>query len=214
MTIFKDLGTRLEGKTYRRWCLAECVYCGNKVERRTQQAKQAKSCGCATHLKANTSHGMSRTRQYQVWADMKDRCDNKNNSHYYLYGGRGITYTSSWASFEGFWEDMYSGYADDLTLDRIDGSKGYSKDNCQWITRSENTAKASKPGTYRKRAENTYYRLVTKEQLTPYIDSLYTAKRGVKKEIYRECSDTLGISINTAQIYLRRSKNEREINRT
>jgi hypothetical protein len=36
------------------------------------------------------------------------------------------------------------GYHNDLTIDRIDNDKGYSPDNCQWLTRAENTRKAQK----------------------------------------------------------------------
>lgn len=29
---------------------------------------------------------------------------------------------------------MANGYADDLTIDRIDNDRGYEPDNCQWVT--------------------------------------------------------------------------------
>ena len=77
LKLVKDLGTRPDGKNTRRWCLAECSFCGSITERRTQTLKTAQSCGCATHLKAQTKHGMSTTKQYQIWADLKDRCNNE-----------------------------------------------------------------------------------------------------------------------------------------
>ena len=53
------------------------------------------------------------------------------------YGGRGITICDKWLKFEGFYEDMHEGYADKLTIDRIDNDKGYFKENCRWATRKQ-----------------------------------------------------------------------------
>lgn len=82
-------------------------------------------------------HGMRHTRQYNIWALMKARCDNKNCPAFNNYGGRGISYAQEWVSFENFWKDMKDGYSDDLTLERRDVNQGYSKENCLWATRSE-----------------------------------------------------------------------------
>ena len=80
---------------------------------------------------AATKHGMSRTRPYHVWCGMKTRCDNKLRDGARWYAG--VSYTPSWESFSAFWCDMSEGYADDLTLERKDVTKGYSKENCIWI---------------------------------------------------------------------------------
>lgn len=79
---------------------------------------------------------MHKTRIYQIWADMKVRCDNPDNETYIWYGAKGIKYQESWVKFENFYEDMKEGYSDELTLDRIDPSKNYSKDNCRWATKT------------------------------------------------------------------------------
>ena len=75
---------------------------------------------------------------------MKKRCENDNHKSYRYYGGKGITVCQEWAeSFAVFkgWA-LANGYADNLTIDRKDSSKGYCPDNCQWITAVENTRKA------------------------------------------------------------------------
>lgn len=79
-----------------------------------------------------TKHGMSRTRQYHIWRGMRERCNNPDARHARWYTG--ITYDPDWHTFEGFWQDMKDGYADNLTLDRIDSGKNYCKANCRWIT--------------------------------------------------------------------------------
>jgi hypothetical protein len=64
---------------------------------------------------------------------MKTRCDNPKSNRFAYYGGKGIKYSPRWKLFENFYEDMHDGYREELTLDRIDGSKGYSKENCHWV---------------------------------------------------------------------------------
>ena len=48
----------------------------------------------------------------------------------------GVSYDPRWEVFENFLEDMGE-RPEGTTLDRIDGSKGYSKDNCRWATPKE-----------------------------------------------------------------------------
>ena len=71
---------------------------------------------------------------------MKRRCLNKDFTHYKDYGGRGISIEKRWHTFENFWEDMGSGYKDDLTLERIDNSGNYCKENCVWATADQQNA--------------------------------------------------------------------------
>lgn len=67
---------------------------------------------------------------------MLERCENKNNRSYYLYGGKGIDVCEEWHDFMLFYEwAMNNGYDDSLTIDRIDNSKDYCPGNCRWTDR-------------------------------------------------------------------------------
>lgn len=120
-----------------RWeCLCEC---GNTtvVRSRNLISGSVKSCGCLTGGK--TTHNMSKTRLYQTWSAIKARCYYRGQPAYKSYGARGIKMCDEWRkSFEAFAEWAFSsGYRDDLTIERIDNDKGYTADNCKWISLGE-----------------------------------------------------------------------------
>ena len=76
---------------------------------------------------------------------MLNRCRRKNGADYKSYGGRGISVCEEWHQFQPFYEwSMSNGYADDLTIDRINVDGNYEPSNCQWITNAENCRKAVK----------------------------------------------------------------------
>jgi len=86
-------------------------------------------------------HGDAGTPFYSSWSKMKDRCDNPNNPKYHRWGRRGITYDLRWENYIAFKEDMYQDWEPGLSLDRIDVNGNYCKENCKWITVSENSTK-------------------------------------------------------------------------
>lgn len=89
------------------------------------------SCGCHQRSGLARRHGMAGTQVYIAWKNMRQRCLNPNHPQWEDWGGRGISFCQKWETFEGFFEDMGSP-KDGETLERLDNSKGYSKDNCEW----------------------------------------------------------------------------------
>ena len=79
----------------------------------------------------------SRTKEYQAWNSMKQRCHNNSNPSYKNYGARGIVVCDRWrASFDDFITDM-GPCAAGLSLERSNNFLGYYPGNCYWATRSE-----------------------------------------------------------------------------
>lgn len=123
-----------------RW-LCRCDCGQTKVAgHKTLLAGNTRSCGClrretcAAQGRSSRESDMKGTRPWRIWTGMKSRCNNPNNKDYPRYGGAGIKVSPNWASFAGFWVDMSKGYSDELQLDRIKGTLGYSKSNCRWAT--------------------------------------------------------------------------------
>lgn len=147
----------LVGKTYGRLTFIEPVRktpqgsvwvcrcsCGKtkEVSQSSVRSGNTRSCGCLRREQAPKNakvvHGHNRaagvTRTYTIWRAMLARCLNKNHEAYSRYGGAGITVCSAWLKdFSSFLKDM--GEAPPrLSIDRVDGTKGYFLSNCRWAT--------------------------------------------------------------------------------
>lgn len=85
------------------------------------------------------THGRTYSKIYRTWTAMKSRCRNPNDPNYFNYGGRGLTVCDEWNSFEKFLEDMGELPFPEAEIDRIDNDLGYFKENCRWVTKSENS---------------------------------------------------------------------------
>jgi hypothetical protein len=131
---------RQAGNTSRGAALWKCVCdCGTVKQVIGSDLRNGKStnCGCISYARIGKEafkHGMTGSRLYQIWQNMRRR----GMPTYKNYGERGITVCPEWEVFPDFQEwALANGYTDKLTIDRIDNDKGYFPDNCRWATKAE-----------------------------------------------------------------------------
>lgn len=83
-------------------------------------------------------HGLY-SKLYTTWRAMIFRCHYPSHDAYKRYGMAGIFVCDEWRNnYMTFraWA-LNNGYESTLQIDRIDNSRGYSPDNCRWVTIKE-----------------------------------------------------------------------------
>lgn len=151
LTVVEESGPIVRtdgGKRRAMKCICDC---GNItiVVADSLSSGRSKSCGCLQReaiSKLFTKHGLKGAPEYKIWKDIRKRCNNPNDKYYHRYGGRGITICKEWDNFETFLKDMGPRPKSDerMTIDRIDNDKGYSPDNCRWVTNKANCRNTSR----------------------------------------------------------------------
>ena len=163
----------------------KCNQCGWETDMQKRHISKPKIC---KHLDIfgnykNINYQWDNKRIGNIFKGMKDRCYNIHEKDYRWYGGKGIKICQQWIdnpkSFEKW--AMSNGYTNDLTIDRIDSSKDYCPENCQWITISENV----------KRKDASYFLEVNK-----------------KIQTCRDWSKELNLGITTISRFLRKYDEE------
>lgn len=122
-------------RTINRWyCTCRC---GNEKIVRDVELRRggSLSCGCYNREVSSTHHE-SKTRLYEIWHGMKQRCNNLQSKDFCNYGGRGIKVFDGWNnSFDEFHDwALCNGYSDGLSLDRINVNGNYCPENCRWAS--------------------------------------------------------------------------------
>lgn len=99
---------------------------------RSLESGASTSCGCNAIQKRIPKlfkHGYASTPTYKSWHSMHQRVQGLGGHE--MYVDNNITVCEAWKSFDGFLRDMGE-RPQGTTLDRIDNTKGYCKDNCRW----------------------------------------------------------------------------------
>lgn len=131
---------------YRSFWRCRCK-CGNEVVVNANglRSGNTKSCGCYNKeqiKKANTKHKDCGTKLYWIWGGIINRTTNVNNKRHKYY--KNISVVDDWRDYRKFKEwALRSGYKDGLQIDRIDTSKDYCPENCQWLDSAAHCTKTN-----------------------------------------------------------------------
>ena len=95
-------------------------------------------------------HGLKHHPHYKRWVSMVNRCDNPNYAPYKDYGARGIVVCDEWSRSAGpenfcVWADRTFPFGTGNNLDRRDNDRGYSPDNCRWVSVTMNNRNMRAP---------------------------------------------------------------------
>ena len=134
----------------------------------------------------NTRHGLSGSRTYRSWNQMRQRCTNPKHHAWHRYGGKGVRVCPEWNSFAGFLKDMGE-RPEGTSLGRIGDVGNYEPGNCQWQTDKEQ----AKRGEHQNKAK------LTEEQVL-CIRALHTPFRQGKVHAHNIAAD---LAMDPSTIY-------------
>jgi len=125
-----------------------CRHCGKPFQPSRTQLKRGTGFYCSIHCRSKDKRQAQPRRnipEYRIWKAMRTRCSNPRQPCWKNYGGRGITVSPEWDSFERFYADMGPRPSPMHSIDRRDNNGPYCAANCGWATRSEQEKNKRKP---------------------------------------------------------------------
>jgi hypothetical protein len=109
--------------------------CGNikKIEPTMWEKGYVKTCGCHINIDY-LEHTEELDRLRRIYSCMKQRCYNANAPAYENYGARGVEICQEWLDNRDCFIEwaLNNGYANDLSIDRINVNGNYEPSNCRW----------------------------------------------------------------------------------
>lgn len=153
--FIREVDPVYRGKRKDRMVELRCTVCAKPFtvsyanSSRTRQKTCSNQCG-GVIVREVAEYRADHHPLYNVWSGLRDRCNNPNNERYTRYGYRGISFSSSFDSFHVFLDYVSSlagfPYSNNgktnkkMSLDRIDGDKGYIEGNLRWADHSTQAA--------------------------------------------------------------------------
>lgn len=115
---------------------AKCTKCGFIWNARINTIERSRDYTCQHKIRQFIN-----TRLAAIFKGMYERCYNPLRKEYRFYGGKGITICEEWLKDHTRFEKwaVENGYSDGLSIDRIDEKKGYTPENCRWVTLKDNS---------------------------------------------------------------------------
>ena len=109
------------------------------VEGSTLRGRKTKSCGCLKIEKTiarSTTHGLRRTKEYQIWYKMIYRCTNPKSESWEQYGNRGISVCQGILTSPLVLIELIGKRPPDKTsIDRVNNNGNYSCGKCKQCLR-------------------------------------------------------------------------------
>ena len=147
LLVEKNIGRR-QGNTH---IFFECICdCGNihTASKGNLLSGKTNSCGCMANeilIARNTTHGQysggKQSPIIRIFQCMYMRCYCESHEFFNLYGGRGIAICDEWLHDRKAFVDwsFSNGFKDGLSIDRINNNKGYSPNNCRFVSQKRQT---------------------------------------------------------------------------